>query len=61
MANKISVSFHIGSKNNAIPNLKKLKTIDIHNSRKYSKSNNEDLDLSKSKYNIILKGSRNIV
>ena len=61
MADKISVSFHIGSKNNAIPNLKKLKTIDIHNSRKYSKSNNEDLDLSKSKYNIILKGSRNIV
>ena len=61
MANKISVSFHIGSKNNAIPNLKKLKTIDIHNNRKYSKSNNEDLDLSKSKYNIILKGSRNIV
>ena len=61
MADKISVSFHIGSKNNAIPNLKKLKTIDIHNSRKYSKSNNEDLDLSKSKYNIILKGTRNIV
>lgn len=61
MANKISVSFHIGSKNNAIPNLKKLKTIDIHNNRKYSKSNNEDLDLSKSKYNIILKGTKNIV
>lgn len=61
MANKISVSFHIGSKNNAIPNLKKLKTIDIHNNRKYSKSNNEDLDLSKSKYNIILKGSKNLV
>lgn len=61
MANKISVSFHIGSKNNAIPNLKKLKTIDIHNNRKYSKSNNEDLDLSKSKYNIILKGTKNLV
>lgn len=61
MANKISISFHIGSKNNAIPNLKKLKTIDIHNNRKYSKSNNEDLDLSKSKYNIILKGSKNLV
>ena len=58
---EMSVSFHIGSKNNAIPNLKKLKTIDIHNNRKYSKSNNEDLDLSKSKYNIILKGSRNLV
>ena len=61
MADKISVSFHIGSKNNAIPNLKKLKTIDIHNNRKYSKSNNEDLDLSKSKYNIILKGTKNLI
>lgn len=58
---EMSVSFHIGSKNNAIPNLKKLKTIDIHNNRKYSKSNNEDLDLSKSKYNIILKGTKNII
>ena len=58
---EMSVSFHIGSKNNAIPNLKKLKTIDIHNNRKYSKSNNEDLDLSKSKYNIILKGTKNLV
>ena len=58
---EMSVSFHIGSKNNAIPNLKKLKTIDTHNNRKYSKSNNEDLDLSKSKYNIILKGTKNIV
>lgn len=58
---EMSISFHIGSKNNAIPNLKKLKTIDIHNNRKYSKSNNEDLDLSKSKYNIILQGTNNLV
>ena len=57
----MSVSFHIGSKNNAIPNLKKLKAIFIHNLRKYEKSNNPDLDLSKSKYNIILQGTKNLV
>lgn len=57
----MSVSFHIGSKKNAIPNLKKLKAIFIHNLRKYQKSNNPDLDLSKSKYNIILKGTNNLV
>ena len=43
---EMSVSFHIGSKNNAIPNLKKLKTIFIHNLRKYEKSNNPDLTLN---------------
>lgn len=58
---EMSVSFHIGSKKNAIPNLKKLKAIFIHNLRKYQKSNNPDLDLSKSKYNIILKGTNNLV
>ena len=57
----MSVSFHNGSKKNAIPNLKKLKAIFIHNLRKYQKSNNPDLDLSKSKYNIILKGTNNLV
>lgn len=57
----MSVSFHIGSKNNAIPNLKKLKTIFIHNLRKYEKSNNPDLDLNLSQYNIILQGTNNLV
>lgn len=57
----MSVSFHIGSKNNAIPNLKKLKAIFIHNLRKYTNSNNPDLNLSKSKYNIILQGTNNLV
>ena len=57
----MSVSFHIGSKNNAIPNLKKLKAIFIHNLRKYEKSNNPDLDLNLSKYNVILKGTKNLV
>ena len=57
----MSISFHIGSKKNAIPNLKKLKAIFIHNLRKYTNSNNPDLDLSKSKYNIILQGTNNLV
>lgn len=58
---EMSISFHIGSKKNAIPNLKKLKAIFVHNLRKYQKSNNPDLDLSKSQYNIILKGTKNLV
>lgn len=58
---EMSISFHIGSKKNAIPNLKKLKAIFIHNLRKYEKSNNPDLDLSKSQYNVILKGTNNLV
>lgn len=58
---EMSVSFHIGSKKNAIPNLKKLKAIFIHNLRKYEKSNNPDLDLNLSKYNIILKGTKNLL
>lgn len=58
---EMSISFHIGSKKNAIPNLKKLKAIFIHNLRKYEKSNNPDLDLNLSKYNVILKGTKNLV
>lgn len=57
----MSVSFHVGSKKNAIPNLKKLKAIFIHNLRKYTNSNNPDLDLNLSQYNIILKGTKNLV
>ena len=58
---EMSISFHIGSKKNAIPNLKKLKAIFIHNLRKYEKSNNPDLDLNLSKYNVILKGTKNLL
>lgn len=58
---EMSISFHIGSKNNAIPNLKKLKTIFIHNLRKYNNSNNPDLDLNLSQYNIILQGTNNLI
>ena len=57
----MSVSFHVGSKKNAIPNLKKLKAIFIHNLRKYTNSNNPDLDLNLSQYNIILQGTNNLI
>lgn len=57
----MSVSFHVGSKKNAIPNLKKLKAIFIHNLRKYEKTNNPDLDLNLSQYNVILQGTNNLV
>lgn len=57
----MSVSFHVGSKKNAIPNLKKLKAIFIHNLRKYEKTNNPDLDLNLSQYNVILQGTNNLM
>ena len=57
----MSVSFHVGSKKNAIPNLKKLKAIFIHNLRKYEKTNNPDLDLNLSQFNEILIGTNNLI
>lgn len=57
----ITVSFNVGSKKHAIQNKEKLKKINNHNNRKFKKSYNEDLDLSKSKENVILIGSKNIV
>ena len=60
MANEISVSMHAGSGKNAIENLDKIKRCDLHNNRKYKNNRNEEIDLSKSKYNITLKGTKNI-
>ena len=57
----ITVSFTIGSKKHAIQTKEKLKKINNHNHRNFKKSYNNDLDLSKSKDNIILIGSKNIV
>jgi plasmid recombination enzyme len=57
----ITVSFNVGSKKHAIQNKEKLKKINNHNNRKFKKSYNEDLDLSKSKENVILIGTKNIV
>lgn len=55
------MTFNVGSKKHSIFNLEKLKTIDIHNNRKYKKTDNPDLNLELSKHNIILRGSRDII
>lgn len=60
MSNLISVSMHIGSGKNAINNLEKIKRCDLHNNRKYKNNRNQEIDLSLSKYNITLKGTKNI-
>ena len=60
MADEISVSMHIGSGKNAINNMDKIKRADLHNNRKYKNNKNEQIDLSLSKYNITLAGTKNI-
>ena len=60
MSNNISVSMHIGSGKNAINNLEKIKRCDLHNNRKYKNNKNEQIDLSLSKYNINIAGTKNI-
>ena len=60
MSNNISVSMHIGSGKNAINNMDKIKRADLHNNRKYKNNRNEEIDLSLSKYNITLVGTKNI-
>ena len=56
----ITVSFVIGSNKHAINTKEKLKKINNHNHRNFKKSYNEDLDLTRSKDNIILVGSKDI-
>ena len=60
MSNSISVSMHIGSGKNAINNLEKIKRCDLHNNRKYKNNRNQEIDLSLSKYNITIAGTKNI-
>lgn len=60
MSNSISVSMHIGSDKNAIKTMVDIKRCDLHNNRKYKNEKNEDINLSLSKYNITLKGTKNI-
>lgn len=60
MSNSISVSMHIGSDKNAIKTMNDIKRCDLHNNRKYKNEKNEDINLSLSKYNITLKGTKNI-
>lgn len=57
----ISVSMHLGSGKNAINNMDKIKRADLHNNRKYKNNRNEEIDLSLSKYNITIVGTKNIV
>lgn len=56
----ITVSFVVGSNKHAIQNKEKLKKINNHNHRNFKKSYNEDLDLTRSKDNIILVGTKDI-
>lgn len=60
MGNSISVSMHIGSDKNAIKTMTDIKRCDLHNNRKYKNIKNEEIDLTLSKYNITLKGTKNI-
>lgn len=60
MGNSISVSMHIGSDKNAIKTMLDIKRCDLHNNRKYKNIKNEEIDLTLSKYNITLKGTKNI-
>ena len=60
MGNSISVSMHIGSDKNAIKTMSDIKRCDLHNNRKYKNIKNEEIDLTLSKYNITLKGTKNI-
>lgn len=60
MGNSISVSMHIGSDKNAIKTMSDIKRCDLHNNRKYKNIKNEEIDLTLSKYNMTLKGTKNI-
>ena len=60
MGKSISVSMHIGSDKNAIKTMSDIKRCDLHNNRKYKNIKNEEIDLTLSKYNITLKGTKNI-
>jgi plasmid recombination enzyme len=52
---------HLGSGKNAINNMDKIKRADLHNNRKYKNNKNQEIDLSLSKYNITIVGTKNIV
>lgn len=57
---ELGISFHVGSKKNAIKNLDKIKKIDEHNNRKYKNVNNKEIDPTLSRENMTLRGSKNI-
>lgn len=58
---ELGITFHCGSKKNAIRSEKDLKKADAHNNRKYKNKNNQELDPEKSHENVIIVGTNNII
>lgn len=58
---ELGISFHCGSKENAIRSEKDLKKADAHNNRKYKNKNNQELDPEKSHENVVIVGTNNII
>lgn len=58
---ELGVSFHCGSRENAIRSEKDLKKVDAHNNRKYKNKNNQELDPEKSHENVVIVGTNNII
>lgn len=60
MANEMSISMQLSSKDTAITDLNKIKSCDAHNNRKYMKNKNECINDELTQYNEILLGTDNI-
>ena len=60
MANEMSVSMQLSSKDTAITDLNKIKSCDAHNNRKYKNNKNECINDELTQYNEILLGTDNI-
>lgn len=60
MANEMSISMQLSSKDTAITDLNKIKSCDAHNNRKFTKNKNECIVDELTKYNEILLGTNNI-
>lgn len=60
MANEMSVSMQLSSKNTAITDLNKIKSCDAHNNRKFKNNKNECINDELTQYNEILLGTDNI-
>lgn len=58
---ELGITFHCGSKKNAIRSEKDLKKADAHNNRKYKNKNNQELDPEKSHENVVIVGTNNII
>lgn len=58
---ELGITFHCGSKENAIRSEKDLKKADAHNNRKYKNKNNQELDPEKSHENVVIVGTNNII